>query len=90
MKNPLRTGTMIAIAAAGLFASACSKKDDAGQAKPAAAEKTAANIHCDGANDCSFHDSRSSYRIFCVCRMRRFNNILRDSLDCILKTISYL
>jgi hypothetical protein len=67
MKNPIRTGTMIAIAAAGLFASACNKKEDAGQAKPAvAAEKTAANIHCEGANDCKGHGSCKSAANACA------------------------
>ncbi|MEO8841448.1 MAG: hypothetical protein ABI591_33435 [Kofleriaceae bacterium] len=73
MKNPIRTGTMIAIAAAGLFASACTKKDDSSQAKPAAAdkapaaaEKTAANIHCDGANACKGHGSCKSAANACA------------------------
>ena len=66
MKNPIRTGTMIAIAAAGLFASACSKKDDPAQAKPATTEKTAANIHCDGANDCKGRGSCKSTANACA------------------------
>lgn len=61
MKNPVRTGTMIALTAASLFAAACSSKKDepkpsttetkpADKAKPAD-EKTA-KIHCQGVNDC--------------------------------------
>ncbi len=66
MKNPIRTGTMIAIAAAGLFASACNKKDDAGQAQPATSEKTTANIHCEGVNDCKGHGSCKSVANACA------------------------
>lgn len=59
MKNPIRTGTMIALAAGSLFASACSKKSDEGssnkpsttETKPAGDEKTA-KVHCQGVNDC--------------------------------------
>ena len=59
MKNPIRTGTMIALTAASLFAAACTKKTDDGtsskpattEAKPAADEKTA-KVHCEGLNDC--------------------------------------
>lgn len=56
MKNPVRTGTMIALTAASLFAGACKKSDDASnkpsttEAKPAD-EKTA-KVHCQGVNDC--------------------------------------
>lgn len=51
MKNPIRTGTMIALTATSLFAAACSKKEEG--SKPAAekTEKTA-KLHCDGANAC--------------------------------------
>lgn len=66
MNNPIRTGTMIAITAAGLFASACTKKDDAGQTKPAAVEKTAADLHCEGANDCKGHGSCKSAANACA------------------------
>jgi hypothetical protein len=38
MKNPVRTGTMIALAAASLFTAACSKKADNSSNKPAASE----------------------------------------------------
>jgi hypothetical protein len=45
MKNPVRTGTMIALAAASLFSAACSKKThDAGSNKPMSTEtKPASN-----------------------------------------------
>lgn len=53
MKNPVRTGTMIAIAAAGLFAAACgSKAPDQGTTPAASGEKTAAAVHCMGINSC--------------------------------------
>ena len=52
MKNPVRTGTMIAFAAASLFAAACgSKSADPKSTMPAASEKTAA-VHCAGINSC--------------------------------------
>jgi len=38
MKNPVRTGTMIALAAASLFTAACSKKADDSSSKPSASE----------------------------------------------------
>ena len=68
MKNPVRTGTMIALAAASLFAASCSKKDDS-NSKPAAsetqpAEKTA-KIHCEGVNDCKGHGSCKSAKNDC-------------------------
>ncbi len=51
MKNPVRTGTMIALAAASLFAAACSKSAEPKSTMPAADEKAAA-IHCAGINSC--------------------------------------
>ncbi len=50
MKNPIRTGTLIALTAASLFAAACSKKDEGTKSAPAT-EKTA-KLHCSGANAC--------------------------------------
>jgi hypothetical protein len=58
MKNPVRTGTMIALTAASLFASACGKADnrsskpEASEAKPSAPDEKTAKLHCQGANDC--------------------------------------
>jgi hypothetical protein len=53
MKNPVRTGTMIALTAASLFAAACgSKSPDASKSTMPAGEKTAAAVHCNGANAC--------------------------------------
>lgn len=67
MNNPVRTVNMIAIAAAGLFASACNKKDES---KPAAAEiqpaEKTAKIHCEGANDCKGHGSCKSAQNDCA------------------------
>lgn len=55
MKNPVRTGTMIALAAASLFTAACKQSDDARSNKPAmtapGGEKTA-KVPCQGVNDC--------------------------------------
>jgi hypothetical protein len=54
MKNPIRTGTMIAMTAATLFVSACGSKAPASQESttPAATEQTAAAVHCQGINEC--------------------------------------
>ena len=53
MKNPIRTGTMIAMTAATLFAGACgSKAAPKETAAPAAMEKTATTVHCTGINSC--------------------------------------
>jgi hypothetical protein len=52
MKNPVRTGTIIAFTAASLFAAACSKSPDTKSTMPAAGEKTAAGVHCQGVNSC--------------------------------------
>lgn len=49
MKNPLKNGTLIAFAAASLFATAC-KSTPAGSTLPSS-EKTAA-VHCMGINGC--------------------------------------
>ncbi len=66
MKNPVRTGTMIALTAATLFASACNKKDDASSKSMQPAEKTAAMVHCDGINDCKGHGSCKSAQNACA------------------------
>lgn len=56
MKNPIRTGTMIAMTAATLFASACGGKSSSSSsettpaAAPAATEQ--ASVHCQGLNEC--------------------------------------
>lgn len=52
MKNPVRTGTMIALAAASLFTAACSKKGDDSSTKAAPAAEKTAKVHCQGVNDC--------------------------------------
>lgn len=51
MKNPVRTGTIIALAAGSLFAAACSKSADSSKSTMPTAEKTAA-VHCMGINSC--------------------------------------
>lgn len=56
MKNPIRTGTMIAMTAATLFASACGSKSSSStpETTPAAAPTTeqATTVHCQGINEC--------------------------------------
>ena len=57
MKNPIRTGTMIAMTAATLFASACGSKSSSStpETTPAttpAATEQAATVHCQGINEC--------------------------------------
>lgn len=53
MKNPVRTGTLIALAAASSFTAACDKKsDDASSTKTAPAVEKSAKVHCQGVNDC--------------------------------------
>jgi hypothetical protein len=65
MKNPVRTGTMIAFAAASLFAAACgSKSADQPQTTPAASEKMAA-VHCAGINSCKGTGSCKSEKNSC-------------------------
>jgi hypothetical protein len=67
MKNPVRTGSMIAFAAASLFAAACgSKAPDQGTTPAAAApEKTAAAVHCMGINSCKGTGSCKSEKNAC-------------------------
>ncbi|HEX3476108.1 MAG TPA: hypothetical protein VHT91_13880 [Kofleriaceae bacterium] len=67
MKNPIRTGSMIAFAAASLFAAACgSKAPDQGTTPAAAApEKTAAAVHCMGINSCKGQGSCKSEKNSC-------------------------
>lgn len=62
MNNPVRTGAMIALTAASLFAAGCSKKEESKPAttetKPADKDKAAtpdektAKVHCQGINEC--------------------------------------
>lgn len=53
MSSPLKNGTLIALTAASLFASACSKaKDGGGSAASGASGDQAAKIHCQGVNEC--------------------------------------
>ncbi len=56
MKNPIRTGTITAIAAASLFASACGSKASSKTTTPTATEKTAA-VACLGINACKAQGS---------------------------------
>jgi hypothetical protein len=64
MKNPARTGTMIALAAGSLFAMACSKGADQKSTMPAA-EKTASAVHCMGINACKGQGSCHSAKNAC-------------------------
>lgn len=59
MKNPVRTGTMIALAAASLFAGACKKSEETSsnkpsttETKPATGDEKTAKVHCQGVNEC--------------------------------------
>lgn len=65
MKNPVRTGTMIALTAAGLFAAACGSKAPEQSTMPAASEKTAAAVHCMGINSCKGMGSCKSDKNAC-------------------------
>lgn len=82
MNNPIRTGTMIALTAASLFASACSKKDDTNSTSAQPAEKTAAMVHCEGINDCKGHGSCKSARNACAgqnaCKGKSFMKTATD------------
>jgi hypothetical protein len=64
MKNPARTGTLIALAAGSLFAAACSKGMDSPSTTPTMGEKTAA-VHCMGINSCKGHGSCKSAKNAC-------------------------
>jgi hypothetical protein len=65
MKNPVRTGTMIAFAAASLLAAACgSKSADQKSTTPTAGEKSAA-VHCAGINSCKGMGSCKSEKNAC-------------------------
>jgi hypothetical protein len=63
MKNPVRTGTIIALAAGSLFAAACSKGSDTKSTMPMG-EKSAA-MHCMGANSCKGQGSCKSAKNAC-------------------------
>jgi hypothetical protein len=64
MKNPVRTGTMIALAAGTLFAAACGSKAADTKATTPTAEKTAA-VHCMGVNACKGQGSCKSDKNAC-------------------------
>lgn len=72
MRNPIRNGTMIALAAASLFTAACSKKDDTGskpsttESKPAMTDDKTAKVHCEGINDCKGKGSCKSAKNDCA------------------------
>lgn len=76
MRNPVRTGTMIALAAASLFTAACSKKDESSSNKPTTTEtkpatpamgdEKTAKIHCEGINECKGHGSCKSAQNDCA------------------------
>jgi len=56
--NPIRTGAMIALTAASLFAAAC-KKDDTKSSSSMGMGMTA-KVHCKGVNDCKGHGACKS------------------------------
>jgi hypothetical protein len=63
----MKTGSMIAFAAASLFAAACGSKAPDQQTTPAATsgEKTAAAVHCAGINSCKGMGSCKSEKNAC-------------------------
>lgn len=65
MKNPVRTGTIIALAAGSLFAAACSKSPDTKSTMPMGGEKTASAVHCAGINACKGQGSCKSAKNAC-------------------------
>jgi len=65
MKNPVRTGTIIALAAGGLFAAACSKGSESKSTMPTGGEKTASAVHCAGINSCKGQGSCKSAKNAC-------------------------
>jgi hypothetical protein len=68
MKNPVRTGTMIALAAGSLLAAACgSKAPETKSTMPAAGEneKMTASVHCMGINSCKGQASCKSEKNAC-------------------------
>ena len=65
MKNPLLTGTMIALAAGSLFAAACSKNEAKPTTPATTMEKTAAAVHCMGINSCKGQGSCKSAKNAC-------------------------
>ncbi len=65
MKNPVRTGTIIALAAGSLFAAACSKSSDSKSTMPAAGGEKTAAVHCVGINSCKGQGSCKSAKNAC-------------------------
>jgi hypothetical protein len=52
MKNPIQTGTMIALATATLFTAACGGKGESSASTTPMAKEQVAAIHCMGLNAC--------------------------------------
>ena len=66
MKNPVRTGTMIALTAASLFAAACgSKAADSKSTTPAVTSEKMAAVHCMGVNSCKGQGSCKTAKNAC-------------------------
>jgi len=65
MKNPVRTGTMIALAAGSLFVAACSKGESKSTMPAAGGEKTATAVACMGINSCKGQGSCKSAKNAC-------------------------
>jgi hypothetical protein len=64
MKNPVRTGTMIALAAGSLLVAACGSKASDKPTTPATGEKTSA-VQCMGINSCKGMGSCKSDKNAC-------------------------
>lgn len=76
MKNPIQTGTLIALAAATLFTAACGgSKGNSASTTPMAKEKVAA-VHCMGINSCKGQGSCKTAQNACkgqnACRGQGF------------------
>jgi hypothetical protein len=88
MRNPVRTGAMIAFAAASLFAASCSKKsDDSSETKAAPVVEKTAKVHCQGINDCKGKGSCKSTANACAgqngCKGKGYVDVTSD--DCTAK-----
>lgn len=77
----LRSGTMIALAAASLFAAACSNKTSEKRTNGAAGEQ-AAKVHCQGVNECKGHGACKSAANACAgqngCKGKGFVEVATD------------
>ena len=88
MKNPVQNGAMIALAAATLFAAACSSRSPStSQTTPSTMEKTA-SVHCMGINSCKGQGSCKTAQNACKgqnsCKRQGFVDVASDD-ECTTK-----